>query len=126
MAEDIRIIQDVPNHGSRRTLELYRLTDNEFTIRFKNKDDQDVDVSNYAVQCAGKRHESDSAEVFDVAGTVSAVSGAFAFTIPIASAGTIFSVPGIAEFRWFKDGVASGSPDGRHRLPLLIHREIGT
>ncbi len=126
MVEDIRIIVDVPTHGSRRHIELFRNAENTLRVRFLNNDDQDVNVSAFAVLAAGKRHESDTAEIFDVSGsTVSGVSGAIDITIPLASGVETFEVPGVGEFRWYENGVVSGAPDGRHRMPLLIHRDIG-
>ena len=126
MAEDIRIIIETPNHGSRRALELHRLADNVFRVRFKDKNNNDVDVSSFAVLAAGKRNESDAAEQYDVSGTAGSVSGTFDFTIPLGSGVSVFEVPGVNEFRWWDPGPVSGNPTGRFRLPLLIHKEIGT
>lgn len=123
--EDIRIIVDVPTHGSRRMLRLFRRADNAFTVRFLNKDDQDEDVSGWAVRVAGKRHESDAAEIFDVSGAAGAVSGTQEFVVPIGSGASIFSAPGVADFRWWTDANQANPPDGRHRMPLQIFREIG-
>jgi len=127
MAEDVRIIQDLPAGGSRRQLQLFRSTTNSFRVRFKNKLNQDVDVSGYSVNVAGKEHESDLAEAFDASGTpVPAVSGAVDFSFPISSGAPSFQVPGVAEFRFWVSGVpVSGTPSGRHRMPLLIFPEVG-
>ncbi len=126
MAEDVRIIADIPNHGSRRHLDLFRRADNAFTVRFLDKDDVNIDVSGWAVRLAGKRHESDAAEIFDVSGTSLAVSGTVDFIVPVTSGADVFEVPGVAEFRWWTDANQANPPDGRHRMPLLIHREVGT
>jgi len=125
MALEFIVQKDMPGAGDRRQLELFRDSTNTWAVVVKNPDGTNATITGWAMKAAGKEHESDANEIFDVSGTPDVGNSKFTFTATVSAGAPAFGVGGHCEYRWFTGGLTSGTPSGRFRMPMRITAEIG-